>query len=487
MRESLRLVFILAVLTNACSPAASSPTQTPPSPFSFSTNQPSPTNTSRPASSATPNQELQKASRRSLYALDVTLDYAAHYLGVSQQIDYVNTGSTPLNELVLLVEAENMGAGFELISLIGDDISEFERQPGQIFVSLSDSLLPGESVLLELNYGLALPERASWLGWTERQTNLIDWYPFIPPRNDEGDWLIHPTAIVGEHLVYESSDFEVNIHLQNAPASAEIAAAAPAQRNAQTWSYSLHNARRFAWSVSGQYQIFQTERNGIPIRAYVFAEHQFAGQAALRNSADALTIFEQVFGPYPYESLSIVEGQFEDGMESDAFFFLDRYYFQVYDGSSRNYLTTLNAHETAHNWWFGQVGSDQALEPWLDEALATYSELIFYENAHPDQVDWWWQFRVASHSPNGPVDTTIYETAFFSTYVGAVYLRGAQFLDEIRRTMGDEAFFGFLRDYAQEGNGRIVNAQEFFRRLAEHNDGVAIRPMIDEYFRLQDQ
>jgi len=45
----------------------------------------------------------------------------------------------------------------------------------------------------------------------------------------------------------------------------------------------------------------------------------------------------------------------------------------------KNYLTTLSVHETAHQWWDGLVGTDQALEPWLDEALATYAERIFYQ------------------------------------------------------------------------------------------------------------
>ena len=37
----------------------------------------------------------------------------------------------------------------------------------------------------------------------------------------------------------------------------------------------------------------------------------------------------------------------------------------------------LAAHETGHQWWFERVASDEAKEPWLDEALTTYSELVF--------------------------------------------------------------------------------------------------------------
>ena len=34
-------------------------------------------------------------------------------------------------------------------------------------------------------------------------------------------------------------------------------------------------------------------------------------------------------------------------------------------------------HETAHQWWYGLVGNDQIDEAWLDESLATYSEVIY--------------------------------------------------------------------------------------------------------------
>ena len=31
-------------------------------------------------------------------------------------------------------------------------------------------------------------------------------------------------------------------------------------------------------------------------------------------------------------------------------------------------------HELAHEWWYALIGDDQARDPWLDEAFASYSE-----------------------------------------------------------------------------------------------------------------
>jgi len=39
------------------------------------------------------------------------------------------------------------------------------------------------------------------------------------------------------------------------------------------------------------------------------------------------------------------------------------------------FLDVITQHETAHQWFYSLVGNDQAHDPWLDEALATWSQL----------------------------------------------------------------------------------------------------------------
>ena len=76
---------------------------------------------------------------------------------------------------------------------------------------------------------------------------------------------------------------------------------------------------------------------------------------------------------------------------------------------------------------------------WLDESLATYSELLFYQRQYPGEVDWWWNYRVKRFNPTGWVNTTIYDYAAFRPYVNAVYLRGALFMQALRRAFSRAA------------------------------------------------
>jgi aminopeptidase N len=126
------------------------------------------------------------------------------------------------------------------------------------------------------------------------------------------------------------------------------------------------------------------------------------------------------------------------------------------------------AHETAHQWWWEQVANDQALQPWLDEALACYSEHVFFEAADPQLVSWWWTYRIDFYQPQGWVDIPIYAGGGFRPYTNAVYFRGAHFLDDLRKGIGDDAFFGFLQDYLKQQNGKIATTTDFFRILGQH-------------------
>ena len=123
------------------------------------------------------------------------------------------------------------------------------------------------------------------------------------------------------------------------------------------------------------------------------------------------------------------------------------------------------------------MAKDQALQPWLDEALAAYSEHIFYETLYPKSVSWWWTYwlpRVGGDQAAPWVDTDIYSAGGFIPYTNGIYLRGAHFLDDLRTRIGDEAFFAFLQDYLTQESGKIATSADFFRILSQRRSNRGI-------------
>lgn len=437
---------------------------------------PAPTSTQLPAPGFVPSR----------YTLNAMLDYAAHFLTVGESIFYQNATGGTLTALVLAVEPNLWADCFTLGSLTVNGLAAtgLSLNGDRLEVPLAAPLVPGGTLNLSLRFDLQLPAADVYhvFGYNDRQTNLVDWYPFIVPYPQGGGWLLHPPAEVGEHLTYEAAVFDVALTLTDPTLPVTLAASAPAEVAAGSWHYFLQNARTFVFSASSAYQTASTTADGVTVTSYYFGEEEAQARVVLDEAAKALRTFGALFGPYPYPSLSIVESPFYDGMEYDGLFFLSREFYTAYDGTVLKYLIAIAVHETAHQWWFGSVGNDQALAPWLDEALATYSEKLFYEKNHP-AVTAWWAFRVDAYAPTGWVDTDIYYYDDFRSYVNAVYLRGAQFLEALRGRVGDEAFFAFLKDYAAQMSGKRATGDDFFRILRLHTSA-DISDLITGFFQI---
>jgi hypothetical protein len=420
------------------------------------------------------------SSTRTQYTLHALLDYYGNQLAVDETIAYTNQTGLALSELVLAAEPNHRG-GFIIENILLDGSAlNYDLNGHRLTLFLPQPLAPGAQVSLAMRFRIDIPPKIKELpyGYDVDQVNLTDWYPFIVPYSN--GWILHDDSYLGEHLVYDASDFDVNVKATDA--GIVFAASGLSEQDGEWTRYRLSGARSFVLSASDQFRVADATVGGATIRSYYYPGYDEQGLAILNAAVRAVGLWEGQFAPFPYPSLSIVQADLNDGQEYDGLVFLATKFYNEYNGSARSNLVTIGVHEVAHQWWFGLVGSDQAMEPWLDEALALYSEAMFYKYIYPNSYDWWWNFRVNYFGPSGYVDTTIYEPASFRGYVNAVYLNGANFLEALNYRMGDEAFFAFLRDYCSRyGRGRAT-AHDFFA-VARQNTTADISDLIAAYFR----
>ena len=429
--------------------------------------------------------------------MNVLLDYAAKSAAVDETIVYPNHTGQAQTNLVLAVEPNYWPNCFVLNSLVlnGAPITSFALDGHKLTIQLPAVLAPESVATLQIQFKLNLPQieptnpnltRPRIFGFTTDQINLVNWYPFIVPFMN-GQWVLHDAWYYGDHLFFDSADFDVNLKFAD-PATAPIVAASGAPTPASTGSanegtrYTLIAGRNFAFSISPEFKVSTQQVGNVTVSSYYFPLFESPGQAALRATAEAVQVFSQRYGPYPHKTLSVVMGDFQDSLEFSAFFFHSMSFYNTYDGTDKNYLTFIAAHETAHQWWYEQVGNDRAMQPWLAEALAVYSEHIFYEATDPNLVPWWWAYRVDYYKPTGWVDTSIYAAGGYRPFLDAVYLRGAHFLDDLRKRIGDQDFFAFLQDYLKQENGKIATAADFFRILRQHTTA-DFSDIVRQYFQ----
>jgi aminopeptidase N len=119
------------------------------------------------------------------------------------------------------------------------------------------------------------------------------------------------------------------------------------------------------------------------------------------------------------------------------------------------------AHEVGHEWFYGLVGDDQARDPWLDEAFATYVEALQDGNAA--------FYAGASVPPAGRNHVgepmTYWEKYGENTYFRSVYLQGATALFQAREAAGPAAFDRALRCYVNMEAHRVARPADLAQAL----------------------
>jgi hypothetical protein len=430
----------------------------------------------------TPTPPACERTGRTRVSHEVTarVDYSSRQVNITQRIYVPNVGDVPLDAVALDVEPNSFPGSFILadVRVAGAPAGTYEILDRRMTIGLNGRVLePGCETTIDLRFDIVLPPvaegwagRDGYFGYTDRQLNLGRWLPAVAHRQN-GDWVVHETTPIGEQSVADVADWEVTVQVVNAPAGTRIAAPGIASRpSADSERFVLSPARDFALSISHQFESDSTvTQNGVTVEVFTLGDTQVQTDRGLADGAGhaldtasrSLEMFGELFGSYHFDKLVVVQGDFADGMEFSGLIFVGNSWFANWNGTPQSYLTLISVHEVAHQWWYASVGSDQALSPWLDEALATYSEFIYYQEAYPDLDDWWWQFRVYSFVPDGfadiaPVGSRVYHFQDVRAYINAVYLRGAQMIHQLRRDMGDEAFFAWLAAYSETGRDRVT-------------------------------
>ncbi len=441
-----------------------------------------------PEPELTPEPDVDRCSAESerasaTYTVEAEIDYASRRIIVNQQIDYINRSSTTLAQLVFSVKPNNWPDIFTLknVTLSTDERLNYELTGQRLTVDLPEPLETDCRVKLRLDFDLIVPPidiggpnaYRGYLGYSERQFNLGHWLPVAAPRLND-DWTLREENRIGEQDVLAEADWDVTIEMKNAPDNLLIAAPGAIEEGERgQWHFTLSNARDFSLSLSDQFARTKREAdNGTLVELYTFDDALIQADSgvidssafALDAAVSSLGMYADLYGAYPYERLVIVQSDFPDGMEFSGIVFVGGEYFRNFGGPT-SYLMLITIHEIAHQWWYNRVGNDPAVNPWLDEALATYSEYVFIEEFYPALREWWWSFRVDNFSPEGFVDSTVYDFTTRREYINAVYLRGVRMLKDLRDTLGTDAFFNWLRRYADAGAGQIVTPDFFWSLL----------------------
>ncbi|MGB7876838.1 MAG: hypothetical protein WBL25_20835, partial [Anaerolineales bacterium] len=214
MRKLIRIspLFFLAIVLVSCGTSTPVPAQTVTIPGLPTSAPPTEAVVIPTAQVDLPTDTPVPAPERPKYTINATLDYAAKTVSVNQTIIYPNHSGETLSNLVLAVVPNMWPDSFNLTALSVDEspITNYNLQGQQLDFALPSPLAPETTAIVSLQYSLILPfaeqqdpsvERPRIYGYTDRQVNLANWYPFIVPYEAGTGWVLHDPWYYGEHLV----------------------------------------------------------------------------------------------------------------------------------------------------------------------------------------------------------------------------------------------------------------------------------------------
>ncbi len=320
------------------------------------------------------------------------------------------------------------------------------------------------------------PSALRRFGLTEGLLIAPTFYPLIPLRVD-GDWQLLTAPPIGD-----TTNSEIALYQMTIRAQLGIAIIASGVEVSQTESDGLQQVRfvsgpmRDVAFAVGPLLEYTRSMDDLTLRVWLLSSHEAEAETILDAAQRQIEILTELVGPYRYAELDLVDapGDF-GGIEYPGL---------VYLGTiGTSWMIEPIVHEVAHQWFYALVGDDQLLEPWLDEAAATYATALYYEGIGGTgrSAGYLSDLRTLVRSqadPQLPIGLPVGEYASESEYNVIVYLKGALFFDALRHRLGEGVFETFLHSYYDRGLYTIADSG-LFLSTAEDACGCSLQSMFD--------
>ncbi len=463
------------------------PTATPPP-----TVTPAPTATVAPTATPIPLAEanyraaLRPAASQGLdltgmtqYSLTVTLAPDISRVSGREVITYTNRETVTLTSLYLHLYPNLWQAGMTITDVqVAGQAAPVALSAGNSLMEtpLAAPLAPGSAITLSLWFSVPIPTRLPEGNYgefvsQEEMLTLAHFYPTVAVYDTA--WRLETPSLLGDVIYHDASLYEV---LFTAPAEWIVVATGATIRTVEnpdatvTWQLAGGPMRDFNIAASPRYRKLTAQVADVTVNSYFLPEGTIGGHQALTWTVTALQTFEAAFGPYPYLELDVVATPLlAFGVEYPGLIVLrERMYG---DPNQEIVFESVTVHEVAHQWWYGIVGNDQVLHPWLDESLSQYSTYLYIRDLYGkegvegfinsmENIRWAKVGRI--EKPIG-LPVPAYTAA---DYGPIVYGRGALFFLTLAERIGERDMAEFLRRYYARYTWGIATPADF-RALAE--------------------
>jgi hypothetical protein len=431
------------------------------------------------------------------YTIDLTLDVNETQAAITghQTVIYTNRVNIPLDQIVfrLYPNLESYGAAMDVSAVIVESTEitpALDETRTVLSVPLPTPLQPGASVSVVMDFGILIDAGERHLygqfSYLDGVLALPHAYPVVSVYEPGLGWWQAADHPQGDAVYSETAFYAVSItapdELILAASGSEVDLIANDNRTL-THRYAAPLMRDFALMASKHFVTQTGEQDGVTITLYYDPQAAASAQAGLQTVQDTIRIFNQTYGRYPYTELDVVQTPNSvEGIEYPGLFVIAT---DIWDKDNVSFDYVI-VHEAAHQWWYGLVGNDQMLEPWMDEALAQYSVAIFIrdqegEEAYQASIESFrtmHQYFIESNEDQviGLPISAYPELAYFYT----IYQKGPLFYAALADLFGYDRLVQALRDYFNAYRYQIAQPDDLLHNF-EITLGTDLNPIFEEW------
>jgi hypothetical protein len=263
----------------------------------------------------------------------------------------------------------------------------------------------------------------------------------------------------------------------------------------KTWHYLAEKANDFTFVSSSQFCLDSGSANGVPITVYALRYHAKAWGNTVTLAKEVMETLSELYHPYAWPVMRLVDCF--SGMEFPMLVQIGG------DGSSPGFHVVVY-HEIAHNWFMGQVGSNQTDRPFLDEGFTTHAEHVVMEkylgrDGNMDEFETWYARKFAPHDEDRdergfrplllmtkrgyakPMVFSYDQGEEYFPYRVSAYYKTAAMHYALRSILGDSAYFRAMQDYCREWFFKHPYEDDF-RESMEKSTGMKLTPYLDQWY-----
>lgn len=389
-------------------------------------------------------------------------------------IDWVNPDPEPAAMIPLRLYANAPaydGGGIDVTNILVGGLAVEAEPSGDgtvLVVPLPDPVAPGGATTISARFATTVPvDSTAGFGIfsvkpASRTMALGHWYPMLAGSDDDG-WSLEPLSRNGDPIFSPAAFYDVTLR---APAGIDVVAtgvevASQSLGGTIERSYGAGPARDMTLVAGEAWTAATTNAGGVRVTAYAAEGNDPQNEAALAAAVAALEAFGERFGPYPFRELDVVQMDLAGaaGMEFPGLVLIGSGVYGSILGSDALFAETVVAHEVAHQWWYGIVGSNNHHHAFIDEGIAEWAGVALYLESRygpgvaatvwDDEVLGWWE-RSFARDGDFVVDAPTDAFANRTDYAAAVYPKAALGFAAIRAEIGDDAFFAALANIVRD-------------------------------------